>query len=79
MRISEALAKMRLEAFTTDSDVEESLRLFQVSTMESAMSGSLSGVEGLTALEDQEEVRKVERQLKQRFPIGSQVSLLATN
>ena len=38
------------------------------------MSGSLSGVEGLTALEDQEEVRKVERQLKQRFPIGSQVS-----
>ena len=51
----------------------------QVSTMESAMSGSLSGVEGLTALEDQEEVRKVERQLKQRFPIGSQVSLLATN
>ena len=37
------------------------------------MSGSLSGVEGLTALEDQEEVRKVERQLKQRFPIGSQV------
>ena len=37
------------------------------------MSGTLSGVEGLTALEDQEEVRKVERQLKQRFPIGSQV------
>ena len=40
------------------------------------MSGSLSGVEGLTALEDQEEVRKVERQLKQRFPIGSQVNCI---
>lgn len=74
VRISESLAKMRLTAFTTDADVEESLRLFQVSTLESAMSGTLSGVEGLTALEDQEEVRKVERQLKQRFPIGSQVS-----
>ena len=30
VRISEALAKMRLAAFTTDNDVEESLRLFQV-------------------------------------------------
>ena len=30
VRISEALAKMRLTAFTTDNDVEESLRLFQV-------------------------------------------------
>ena len=74
IRIAESLAKMRFAPFTTDADVEESLRLFQVSTLESAMSGTLSGVEGLTALEDQEEVRKVERQLKQRFPIGSQVS-----
>ena len=31
VRISEALAKMRHTAFTTDADVEESLRLFQVS------------------------------------------------
>ena len=30
VRISESLAKMRLEPFTTDADVEESLRLFQV-------------------------------------------------
>jgi len=74
VRIAESLAKMRLAPFTTDADVEESLRLFQVSTLESAMSGSLAGVEGLTAMEDQEEVKKVERQLKQRFPIGSQVS-----
>lgn len=32
------------------------------------------GVEGFTSESDQEEVRKIERQLKSRFPIGSQVS-----
>lgn len=32
------------------------------------------GAEGFTSESDQEEVRKIERQLKTRFPIGSQVS-----
>ncbi len=32
------------------------------------------GAEGFTSDSDQEEVRKIERQLKSRFPIGSQVS-----
>ena len=32
------------------------------------------GAEGFTSESDQEEVRKIERQLKSRFPIGSQVS-----
>ncbi len=33
-----------------------------------------SGAEGFTSEEDQDEVRKIERQLKNRFPIGSHVS-----
>ena len=33
-----------------------------------------AGAEGFTSEGDQEEVRKIERQLKNRFPIGSHVS-----
>ena len=44
IRISESLAKMRLAPFATDADVDEALRLFQVSTLDAAMSGSLSGM-----------------------------------
>ena len=32
------------------------------------------GAEGFTSETDQDEVRKIERQLKNRFPIGSHVS-----
>lgn len=43
MRIAESLAKMRLQPFATEADVEEALRLFHVSTLDAAMSGNLSG------------------------------------
>lgn len=43
MRIAESLAKMKLQPFATEADVEEALRLFHVSTLDAAMSGSLSG------------------------------------
>ena len=42
--------------------------------MDAAMSGSLSGAEGFTTNEDQELLNRVEKQLKRRFAIGSQVS-----
>ena len=74
IRISESLAKMSLLPFATEAHVDEALRLFQVSTLDAATSGSLSGVEGFTNEADQEEIRRVETQLKSRFPIGSQVS-----
>lgn len=74
IRISESLAKMELQPFVVDRHVEESLRLFQVSTLDAAMSGSLSGAEGFTTQEDQEVINRVEKQLKRRFAIGSQVS-----
>ena len=41
--MSESLAKMRLAPFATEADVDEALRLFQVSTLDAAMSGNLSG------------------------------------
>uniref|UniRef100_A0A8U7M9Y8 DNA replication licensing factor MCM5 n=2 Tax=Corvus moneduloides TaxID=1196302 RepID=A0A8U7M9Y8_CORMO len=74
VRIAESLAKMRLQPFATEADVEEALRLFQVSTLDAAMSGSLSGAEGFTTQEDQEMLSRIEKQLKRRFAIGSQVS-----
>ncbi|NWH66723.1 MCM5 factor, partial [Geococcyx californianus] len=74
VRIAESLAKMKLQPFATEMDVEEALRLFQVSTLDAAMSGSLSGAEGFTTQEDQEMLSRIEKQLKRRFAIGSQVS-----
>ena len=44
IRISESLAKMRLSPFATEADVDEALRLFQVSTLDAAMSGNLAGL-----------------------------------
>lgn len=49
IRISESLAKMQLQPFATDVHVNEALRLFQVSTLDAAMSGSLAGAEGFTS------------------------------
>ncbi|KAF6120265.1 minichromosome maintenance complex component 5 [Phyllostomus discolor] len=74
VRIAEALGKMKLQPFATEADVEEALRLFQVSTLDAALSGTLSGVEGFTSQEDQEMLSRIEKQLKRRFAIGSQVS-----
>lgn len=47
IRISEALAKMKFEPFATESHVNEALRLFQVSTLDAAMTGSLAGESNL--------------------------------
>ncbi|KAG8212771.1 hypothetical protein J437_LFUL019733, partial [Ladona fulva] len=74
IRISEALAKMQLKPFATEVHVTEALRLFQVSTLDAASSGSLSGAEGFTSEEDYEMLNRIEMQLKRRFAIGSQVS-----
>ncbi|XP_002739225.1 DNA replication licensing factor mcm5-like [Saccoglossus kowalevskii] len=74
IRISESLAKMQLSPFAGEVQVDESLRLFQVSTLDAARTGSLAGAEGFTSHEDQEELSRIEKQLKRRFAIGSQVS-----
>merc|ERR1711973_667227 len=74
VRISESLAKMELKPFATDAHVDEAIRIFQVSTLSAAQSGDLSGAEGFTTEEDQEMLYRIEKQLKKRFAIGSQVS-----
>ncbi|XP_003964375.1 DNA replication licensing factor MCM5 [Takifugu rubripes] len=74
VRIAESLAKMKLQAVAGEEEVDEALRLFQVSTLDAALSGNLSGVEGFTSQEDQEMISRIEKQLKRRFAIGSQVS-----
>lgn len=74
IRISESLAKMQLQPFATEVHVTEALRLFQVSTLDAAMTGSLAGAEGFTSEEDHEILSRIEKQLKSRFPIGNQVS-----
>lgn len=73
IRISESLAKMQLQPIATETHVNEALRLFQLSTLDAAMSGNLAGAEGFTTEEDQEMLNRIERQLKRRFAIGSQV------
>lgn len=74
IRISESLAKMQLQPFATESHVSEALRMFQVSTLDAAMTGSLAGAEGFTTEEDHETLSRIEKQLKRRFAVGSQVS-----
>lgn len=74
IRISESLAKMQLQPFATDVHVNEALRLFQVSTLDAASTGSLAGAEGFTSEEDSELLNRIEKQLKRRFAIGTQVS-----
>lgn len=74
IRISESLAKMQLQPFATEVHVNEALRLFQVSTLDAASSGTLDGAEGFTSDADYEMLMRVEKQLKRRFAIGSQVS-----
>ncbi|KAI6241344.1 DNA replication licensing factor MCM5 [Aphelenchoides fujianensis] len=74
VRMSEALAKMELLNFVEPRHVDEALRLFQVSTVAAAATGSLAGVEGFTSVADQRQFNRIEQQLKRQFSIGTHVS-----
>ncbi|PKI85273.1 Mcm5p [Malassezia vespertilionis] len=67
IRISEAIAKVTLSANATEEHVDEAIRLFRFSTMNAVESGN---VEGMTRGELQEEVQKLEREIRRRLPIG---------
>ncbi|GJQ66622.1 Mcm5 [Trypoxylus dichotomus] len=66
IRISESLAKMQLLPFATESHVDEALRLFQVSTLDAAMSGNLAGAEGFTTEEEHEMLDFMQQQYPER-------------
>ncbi|CDW55817.1 DNA replication licensing factor mcm5 [Trichuris trichiura] len=74
IRMSEALAKLELQPFANERHVDEALRLFQVSTLAAASQGSLSGAEEFNTIDDQQVFARIERQLKKRLPVGTQVS-----
>lgn len=69
IRITESLAKLTLSPIATEEHVDEAIRLFLASTMDAVGQGS-----GLSQ-ELNEEVSKVEAELRRRLPIGWSTSL----
>ena len=67
IRISESIAKLMLSPVATEEHVEEALRLFRFSTI-NAVEGT--NIEGMTRGELNEEVRRLEREIVRRLPIG---------
>ncbi|CAD6890715.1 unnamed protein product [Tilletia controversa] len=67
VRMSESVAKVTLSPTVKEEHVDEAIRLFKFSTMDAVQAGS---VEGMTRGELQEEVQKLEREIKRRLPIG---------
>ncbi|KAK3378518.1 MCM2/3/5 family-domain-containing protein [Podospora didyma] len=70
VRITESLAKMRLQNIATEEHVDEAIRLFLCSTMDAVNQGSNMGSRELS-----EEVSRVESELRRRLPIGWSTSL----
>ncbi|TVY78204.1 DNA replication licensing factor mcm5 [Lachnellula suecica] len=70
IRITESLAKLSLSPIATEQHVDEAIRLFLASTMDAVTMGSTQGSKELN-----EEVNKLEDELKRRLPIGWSTSL----
>lgn len=77
VRVSESLAKMTLSPVATVSHVDEAIRLFKASTMDAINRDELgnnnAGLGGRADLLEQ--MARVEREIRSRLPIGSQVTL----
>ncbi|KAI5461359.1 MCM2/3/5 family-domain-containing protein [Mariannaea sp. PMI_226] len=70
VRITESLAKLSLSPIATEAHVDEAIRLFLCSTMDAVNQGSNQGSRELN-----EEVNRIEVELKRRLPIGWSTSL----
>jgi len=70
VRISEALAKFTLSPVASETHVDEAIRLFLCSTMDAVNQGSNQGNRELN-----DEVSRLEGELKRRLPIGWSTSL----
>lgn len=70
VRITESLAKLTLSPVATEAHVDEAIRLFLCSTMDAVNQGSNQGSRELN-----EEVNRIESELKRRLPIGWSTSL----
>ena len=67
IRISESLAKMTLSTTVQNHHVEEAIRLFKFSTMDAVSAGS---VEGLSRGELNQEITRIEKEIRRRLPVG---------
>ncbi|KAA3486210.1 DNA replication licensing factor MCM5 [Gossypium australe] len=72
IRLSEALAKMKLSHVATECDVAEALRLFKVSTMDAARSGINQHINITPDMAN--EIKQSENQIKRRLGIGNRIS-----
>ncbi|KAF3770683.1 MCM-domain-containing protein [Cryphonectria parasitica EP155] len=70
VRITESLAKLTLSPVATEAHVDEAIRLFLCSTMDAVNQGSSQGSRELN-----DEVNRIEAELKRRLPIGWSTSL----
>ncbi|KAF9767961.1 minichromosome maintenance protein 5 [Fusarium sp. DS 682] len=70
IRITESLAKLTLSPIATEVHVDEAIRLFLCSTMDAVNQGSNQGSRELN-----DEVNRLEAELKRRLPIGWSTSL----
>lgn len=70
IRITESLAKLTLSPVATTDHVDEAIRLFLASTMDAVNQGQNQGSKELN-----EEVSKLEEELRRRLPIGWSTSL----
>ncbi|BAM79525.1 DNA replication licensing factor MCM5 [Cyanidioschyzon merolae strain 10D] len=77
IRLTEALAKMRLSDLASAADAEEALRLFRVATMAAAHAGALppGAFEGTLSGEFLIEVQAAEAAIRRRIAIGSMLAL----
>ncbi|PPQ69616.1 hypothetical protein CVT25_013699 [Psilocybe cyanescens] len=67
IRISESLAKMTLTPVVQNHHVEEAIRLFKYSTMDAVSAGS---VDGMSRGALNEEMSRIEKELRRRLPVG---------
>lgn len=70
IRITEALAKLNLCPVATEAHVDEAMRLFLASTMDAVNLGAHQASKELN-----DDVSKLEEELKQRLPVGWKTSL----
>ncbi|KAL7424263.1 minichromosome maintenance protein 5 [Cryptotrichosporon argae] len=67
IRISESLAKITLSPTVAQHHVDEAIRLFKYSTMDAVSAGQ---VDGMTRAELNDEIDRIEKELRRRLPIG---------
>ena len=67
IRVSESLAKLTLSTTVQPHHVEEGIRLFKASTMDAVSAGQ---VEGMTRTELNDEIDRIEKEIKRRLPIS---------